>query len=158
MGLRKSTRIVELPNEWVEKELRPDFIKRLKEVCTGAKKGFIDVPLGDCRPLVPSMDCSKNPLIKYPQGSKDTCAFSALASAVHYCGYQDAARSLMDYCDVFYEGGNNVSAAETLTAIGNHYQNIKDQWKTFRKSFSYENLRNLMIFFRRNAEVWSYDW
>jgi hypothetical protein len=66
------------------------FVSEVKNL--GIKK-YVPIPVGSCRhsvvDVMPSLQWTEAPPVKYMQGDKDTCVFSSFASALHSSGDQE---------------------------------------------------------------------
>jgi hypothetical protein len=91
----ENPKIVKLSSEWITKQFTPDQIKMFKKVAVEGDKKFLAVPVGDIITVVPTMDISMNPVVRFQQNERSICAFASFASALHYFDFIPEAEFIM---------------------------------------------------------------
>jgi hypothetical protein len=90
-------KVVVLETIWVMQQFPEDVIDRCIDEARRGNREFIRLPVGDVIEVVPTMDISRNPIVKYQQGNLDICAFASLASALFHLGWTEEAKLLYNF-------------------------------------------------------------
>jgi hypothetical protein len=101
-----------LTEQWVKDNFDENFMKALSDASSKRKQRYVMVPPGDVRLIRPQFIKRSNPVIKYPQGTENTCVFSAMTSVMHYLGFAEDAEKL-DVCrKLFYDSPSHLEKLE----------------------------------------------
>ena len=117
--------IVALKDNWVRAQFPPDKVNKCIEEAEKGSRRFIRLEPGDIIEVIPTMDISKNPMVRYPQGQLDTCAFSSFASALFHIGFTEQANIIHNY---------------------------GVEWTTFHYDTTYKTLERLVNFIRKETK------
>ena len=113
-------------------------IKTMKKIAEEGRKKFLLVPVGDKVTVVPTMDITMNPAIRYQQNEDSICGFASLASSLHYLSRFKESEALMTYCDEFYAAGKDFH--KILQCIIAFIQSSKE-FKGLRKVYRIKRLK-----------------
>jgi hypothetical protein len=76
--------LTKLSTQWVKKNFTK-YWRTFQNIGIEGCQKFLSVPVGDVIEVKPTMDISKNPIVKYQQEKEDICVFASLASVlIHY--------------------------------------------------------------------------
>ena len=131
--------IVKLKEKWVMKNF-PKYWEFFKKRSIEGDRKFLVVPVGDVIDVIPTMDISKNPCMKYLQDKRDICVFASLASVLHYNGMLLEADIVFnmrkEFTCVFKQNPSRV-VQTTIQLI-----NEDKRFKKFRKYYRYLRINN----------------
>jgi hypothetical protein len=129
---------------WVNENLTKQQRKYLIDIAIDEDKHFARLPVQDIIEVVPTMDISGNPLIKYQNNESGICAYAALASALYCYQFTEAADHVMKLPGKISEE----FAYMQFDAIRNILKDIDEQsvYKFFRKIFQTKKLKTKISF------------
>ena len=104
-------------------------------------RGYVDVPVGDCKPshlhLYPHLEVPGAPPIRYKQkDGKDLCVSKSLASALHPLGFEKEAEEIDFYGEEILKG----AVVDALDRVMQYAGNIIPKWVVIEripKSFNW---------------------
>jgi hypothetical protein len=134
--------------------LEESWVMNLPERCRNraleeAKKGntkFIRLPVGDIIKVVPTMDISMNPPVRFQLRDLDTCAFSSFSSALYHLGFMEEAVALHSFGEK-WTIENQSRPERTLEAIVNFIPTC-DSFKYFRSKYKPRKLSSVHNIFQ----------
>ena len=133
-----------LHNDWVVNQYNEDLVKHIKDFAIEEDRGrWLAVPVGDkIDPLIiQSMKYVDGaPIVMYPQGNEDRCAFCSLASSLVILGFDEAAQSLITYMDYFYKFKYIEESQRIMQHIVCELRN-KPDYKKFTKMYETIKIR-----------------
>jgi hypothetical protein len=96
-GMDAQRRVRELEDKFVEDNFTKEFIDHVTYDALKDNRRFVRIPPGAPapRPTDPGFDFLKVP-VSYQQHGTSTCLLHSLASALHYIGYYDTAKKLVE--------------------------------------------------------------
>jgi hypothetical protein len=80
-------------NENFNQEQKDYFITLANNECTK----FLELPVGNLKTVVPTMNINCNPTIFYQNNQEAVCIFAAFASVLQYRGFCELASAIMEY-------------------------------------------------------------
>jgi len=147
LGYQKvDNRVIELDEDWVYNFPEHVRVRAMEESEKGSNK-FIRLPLGDVIEVFPTMDVSKNPLVRYQQGYLDTCAFSSLASALFQLDFVEEARTLHDF-GVLWTSTNKENFEKTLEVLMKFIEK-SPKFSLFRRTYCVKKIRRMYNIFTK---------
>ena len=126
-----------LDESFVRKNFGDAFTNELK--CS--VRGYVDVPVGDCKPshlhLYPHLEVPGAPPIRYKQkDGKDLCVSKSLASALHPLGFEKEAEEIDFYGEEILKG----AVVDALDRVMQYARKILPKWVVIEripKSFNW---------------------
>ena len=106
-----------------------NFSAKFLEELRRTKKGFVDIPVGDCKVSSlhrhPHLKVCGAPTIQFVQGnSEDLCVSNSLASAFHNLGFIDGARQIAQFGKTRVAGG----AVNALEKVAIYAKEVLPSW------------------------------
>ena len=99
---------------------------------------FLMVPVGDVIDIKPTMDISKNPLIKYMNNEDGICAFASFSSTLHYLKKISLGVLIFNLSKNYHTNFSN-KHLNTIQAI-NNYIRYNEDFKLFRKIYKFTKI------------------
>jgi hypothetical protein len=118
-------KVVPLQESWVRENFSPHVIKHIKCVGERGKESFLETPVGDVIEVVPTMDITMNPIIKYCNNEHEVCAFAAYACVLNHFALLEECEKILSLMKTYQEGNLQGIMNRILQFLADEFGKLK---------------------------------